>query len=65
MGEGRGVDLLEPVGRRHRRSGGGLRGQGVVAAMKLGHQLIRLGQSEASTGASLTNQRPGPVRGAG
>ena len=49
MGEGRGVDLLEPVGRRHRRSGGGLRGQGVVAAMKLGHQLIRLGQSEAST----------------
>ena len=48
MGQGRGINLLEPVGRRHRRRGGGLRGQGVVAAMKLGHQLICIGQSEAS-----------------
>ena len=38
VGEGRGVDLLEPVGRGHRRRGGGLRGQGVVAVMVRGHR---------------------------
>ena len=38
VGEGRGVDLLEPVGRGHRRRGGGLGGQGVVAVMVRGHR---------------------------
>ena len=37
VSEGRGIDLLEPVGRGHRRRGGGLRGQGVVAVMVRGH----------------------------
>ena len=37
MSEGRGIDLLEPVGRGHRRRGGGLRCQGVVAVMVRGH----------------------------